>query len=263
MAACLPVPLLDIFCEALGTIIESGAQGLSLFEGAKSGIETLSAAAAQRKERVKLAAALEEHEEEARLAAEAEKYQSLAGEEGARATAEEGEADAAAVEAGEEERIGEERSAESEREEALAAVDQEVRKSWRKPIFLERHPPHCRFPPSASGGALRQSRAGREPRPGGGVPCRHRPGRIGGAPGGEHERRTGIPRRAGRGRSRRGRGGAHLTTVRGAWPSRLRVDAARGRHRDRRRVRRGGERGDTDRGARHGQSGHGRTTAER
>ncbi len=50
MAACSPIPLLDLFCEAVGAVIETGYQGIAAFEGAKSAAESLSAAVAQRKE---------------------------------------------------------------------------------------------------------------------------------------------------------------------------------------------------------------------
>ena len=90
-------------------------------------METISAAAAQRKEHAELVLAVEKQEEAARLGIEAEHFQTLADEEIAKAIVEEGESDAAIAEAGESELLGEERLEESEREEALAALDEEVR----------------------------------------------------------------------------------------------------------------------------------------
>lgn len=151
MAACAPIPILNIFCEALGSVIETGYQGkpsvrrcrlsctelidcntacregIAAVEGAKSAVETISAAAAQRKEHAELVLAVEKQEEAARLGVEAKHFQTLADEEIAKAIVEEGESDAAIAEAGESELLGEERLEESEREEALAALDEEVR----------------------------------------------------------------------------------------------------------------------------------------
>ncbi|KAL9188220.1 hypothetical protein ACHAXT_006598 [Thalassiosira profunda] len=125
MAACAPIPILNIFCEALGGVIETGYQGIAAVEGAKSAVETISAAAAQRKEHAELVLAVEKQEEAARLGVEAEHFQTMADEEIAKAIVEEGESDAAIAEAGESELLGEERLEESEREEALAALDEE------------------------------------------------------------------------------------------------------------------------------------------
>lgn len=66
VAACTPIPFLNFFCEALGAITETALQGRAAFEGAKTALESLSAASAQRKETAELAIALEKQEEAAR-----------------------------------------------------------------------------------------------------------------------------------------------------------------------------------------------------
>lgn len=125
MATCAPIPFLDLLCEALGAVIETGYQGIAAFRGAKSAAETFSAATAQRKEYAELIIAVEKQEEAARLAMEAEQFQVRADEEGARAVVEESDSEALRVEAGEEELIGDEKLKESEEEEALAVFDEE------------------------------------------------------------------------------------------------------------------------------------------
>jgi len=125
MAACSPIPLLDLFCEAVGAVIETGYQGIAAFEGAKSAAESLAAAVAQRKEHAELVLAVEKQEEATRLAVEAERFQVDADEEGGRAALEETESEALEVEAGEAQLLGEEKMEESQEEELLAAIDEE------------------------------------------------------------------------------------------------------------------------------------------
>ena len=127
MAACSPIPLLDLFCEAVGAVIETGYQGIAAFEGAKSAAESLAAAVAQRKEHAELVLAVEKQEEATRLAVEAERFQVEADEEGGRAALEETESEALEVEAGEAQLLGEEKMEESQEEELLAAIDEEVK----------------------------------------------------------------------------------------------------------------------------------------
>ncbi|KAL7541212.1 hypothetical protein ACHAXR_010723 [Thalassiosira sp. AJA248-18] len=125
MIACAPIPILNFFCEAIGSVIETGYQGFAAFEGAKSAVETISAVSAQRKEHAELILAIEKQEEAARLAFEAEEFQGLANEESGKALVEEGESEAAGVEAGEAQLLGEELVEKSEEEEALAVFDEE------------------------------------------------------------------------------------------------------------------------------------------
>jgi len=125
MVACSPIPIINIFCDAVGAIIESGYQGIAAFEGAKSAIETISAVTAQRKEHAELILAIEKQEEATRFAFEAEQFQGLADEESGKAALEEGESETAIVAAGEAQLLGEEKLGESEREEALAVFDEE------------------------------------------------------------------------------------------------------------------------------------------
>ncbi|KAL7547257.1 hypothetical protein ACHAWF_010579 [Thalassiosira exigua] len=125
MAACMPIPFLNFVCEAVGTMIEAGYQGVAAFRGAKAAVETISAVAAQGKERSEWVLAAEQEEEAARLALEAERFQLLSEEESGKAAAEEGEISAAQVGAGETQLLGETKFDESEKEEALAAFDEE------------------------------------------------------------------------------------------------------------------------------------------
>ena len=66
VAACTPIPFLNFVCEAIGAISETALQGRAAFVGAKTAVESLAAAAAQRKENAELAIALEKQEEAAR-----------------------------------------------------------------------------------------------------------------------------------------------------------------------------------------------------
>lgn len=66
VAACTPIPFLNVFCEALGAISETALQGRAAFVGAKTAIESLAAASAQRKENAELAIVLKKQEEAAR-----------------------------------------------------------------------------------------------------------------------------------------------------------------------------------------------------
>lgn len=66
VAACTPIPFINVLCEALGAISETALQGRAAFVGAKTAIESLAAASAQRKENAELAIALEKQEEAAR-----------------------------------------------------------------------------------------------------------------------------------------------------------------------------------------------------
>jgi hypothetical protein len=128
MAACAPIPVLNLVCEAVGSIVEVGYQSIAAFEGAKAAVDGVSAAMARGRERTELVLAVEKREEAARLALEAERLQFEADEAGAMAAADEYRSEAMAVEAREEEALGEERLEESEREEALAVVLEEVRR---------------------------------------------------------------------------------------------------------------------------------------
>ena len=128
MAACAPIPLINLVCEAVGSIVEVGYQSVAAFEGARAAVDGVSAAMARGRERSELILAAEEREEAARLALEAERLQVEADEAGAMAAADEYRSEAMAVEAREEEALGEERLGESEREEALAVVLEEVRR---------------------------------------------------------------------------------------------------------------------------------------
>ena len=66
VAACTAIPFLNLLCEAFGAITETGFQVTAAFEGAKSALESLSAASARRKEHAELLIALEKQEEAAR-----------------------------------------------------------------------------------------------------------------------------------------------------------------------------------------------------
>lgn len=127
MATCTPIPLLDFFCDGIGAIIESGYQGMAALEGAKAAVESISAVAAQSKERAQMALAIEKEEEAARLAAKAGEFQGLADEESGNAALEEAEGRVAGADAEKDQLLGEEKSDASDREEALTAVDEEVR----------------------------------------------------------------------------------------------------------------------------------------
>ena len=127
MAACTPFPILNVVCDVVGSIIEAGYQGVAAFEGAKAAVETISAVTAQRKEHAELIIAVEEQEEAARRSFEAEEFQVKAEEEIGKAAFEESDSVALGVEAGEAKVLGEELVRQSEEEEALAALDEEVR----------------------------------------------------------------------------------------------------------------------------------------
>lgn len=129
MAACTPIPVLNLICDAVGAVIEAGYQGIAAFEGAKAAVETISAVTAQRKEQAELVMAVENQEEAARLAVESEQFQVKADEESGKAAFEESDSEATKVDAGEAQLLGDEKIEQSEEEEALAAFDVEVRKS--------------------------------------------------------------------------------------------------------------------------------------
>ncbi|KAL3826791.1 hypothetical protein ACHAXA_000617 [Cyclostephanos tholiformis] len=125
MAACAPMPVLNLMCEAIGSVVEIGYQSIAALEGAKAAVESISATIARGEERAELALAAEEREDAARLAVEAERLRIEADDESAVAVADEYRAELMAVEAGEEEALGEEKLEESEREVALAVVLEE------------------------------------------------------------------------------------------------------------------------------------------
>lgn len=126
MAACTPIPILDIFCDAVGAIIEVPLQGVATLEGAKAAFESIKAANAQKEENEELILAAKQQEEATRLAAEAEEFQTKAEEEGGKASIEESDSDALRVEGEEAEVLGEEKLEESKSEEALAVFDEGV-----------------------------------------------------------------------------------------------------------------------------------------
>ena len=126
MAACTPIPILDIFCDAVGAIIEVPLQGVATLEGAKAALESISAAGARKKENAELILAAKQQEEATRLATEAGEFQTKAEEEGGKASIEESDSDALRVEAEEAEVFGEDKLEESKSEETLAAVEEGV-----------------------------------------------------------------------------------------------------------------------------------------
>lgn len=126
MAACTPIPILDIICDAAGAIIEVPLQGIAGFEGAKAAVESISAANAQKKENAELILAAKQQEEATRFATEAGEFQTKAEEEGGKASIEESDSDALGVEAEESEVLGEDKLEESKSEETLAVVDEGV-----------------------------------------------------------------------------------------------------------------------------------------
>jgi hypothetical protein len=121
MAACAPIPLLNVVCEAIGSAVEVGYQSVAAVEGAKAAIDSISAAAARGRERAEFILAMEKREEAERLAIEAEELQVLADEEGVQATIDEGHATDMDVTAGEETALGEEELEASEQEKVMAA----------------------------------------------------------------------------------------------------------------------------------------------
>ncbi len=66
VAACTPIPFINVICDAFGAISETALQGRAAFVGAKTAIESLAAASAQREENAELAIALEKQGEAAR-----------------------------------------------------------------------------------------------------------------------------------------------------------------------------------------------------
>jgi hypothetical protein len=186
MAACAPIPVINLVCEAVGSIVEVGYQAVAAFEGAKAAVDGVSAAVARGKERSELVLAAEKREEAARLALEAERLRIEADEEGAMAAAEEYRADALSVEAREGEALGEERLEASEREEALAVILEEVRRC-RKLVFIydpgELAPRGCNissplFTIVESLGGVCHGSSGRGHRRGGGVLGHRQPTRV-------------------------------------------------------------------------------------
>ena len=127
MAACAPVPVLDLLCEAIGSDVEVGYQSIAAFEGAKAAAESISAGIARGEERAELALVVEKRKEASTLAMEAERLRVVADDEAAMAVGDGYRAELMGVEAGEEEALGEEKLEESEREEASAVVLEEVR----------------------------------------------------------------------------------------------------------------------------------------
>ena len=126
MAACAPIPGLNIVCEAVGSVVEVGYQSIAAVEGAKAAVETIQGVTAAQKGRAEMILALRGHEEETRLVLEAQQFQLKADEEGSNAITEQAESEALIVEAKESEMMGNERAQQSEKDEAVAAIDEEV-----------------------------------------------------------------------------------------------------------------------------------------
>ena len=126
MAACAPIPGLNIVCEAVGSVVEVGYQSIAAVEGAKAAVETIQGVTAAHKGRAEMILALKGHEDVTRLVLEAEQFQLKADEEGSNALAEQAESETMIAEAKETELMGEERAQQSEKDEAVAAVDEEV-----------------------------------------------------------------------------------------------------------------------------------------
>lgn len=126
MAACAPIPGLNIVCEAVGSVVEVGYQSIAAVEGAKAAVETIQGVTAAQKGRAEMILALRGHEEETRLVLEAQQFQLKADEEGSNAITEQAESEALIVEAKESEMMGNERAQQSEKDEAMAAIDKEV-----------------------------------------------------------------------------------------------------------------------------------------
>ena len=127
MVACTPIPFLDIFCDIVGGAAETVFQGKAAIEGAKSAVESIIAASAHGKERTNLLIAVEKHEEAAGDTAKAEEYESMSRENIEKAKVEEEASEAMRSEGGEAEVLGEEKKEESEREESMAALEEEVK----------------------------------------------------------------------------------------------------------------------------------------
>lgn len=126
MAACAPIPGLNFICEAVGSIVEVGYQSVAAIEGAKAGIETIQGVTAAQKGRAEMVLAMKAHEEEARMALEAEQSQIKADEESANALKEAAESKVMNAEANEAELAGNEKAHQSEEDEAVAVVNEEV-----------------------------------------------------------------------------------------------------------------------------------------
>lgn len=126
MAACAPIPGLNIVCEAVGSVVEVGYQSIAAVEGAKAAVETIQGVTAAQKGRAEMILALRGHEEETRLVLEAQQFQLKADEEGSNAITEQAESEALIGEAKESELMGNERAQQSEKDEAMAAIDKEV-----------------------------------------------------------------------------------------------------------------------------------------
>ena len=126
MTACAPIPGLNIVCEVVGSIVEVGYQSIAAVEGAKAAVETIQGVTAAQKGQAEMILAARGHEEEARWAFEAEQFHMKADEEGADALSEQAESEAMIVEAKESELMGKEKAHQSEEDETMAAVDEEV-----------------------------------------------------------------------------------------------------------------------------------------
>ena len=55
MAACEPIPGLNIVCEAVGSVVEVGYQSIAAVEGAKAAVETIQGVTAAQKGRAESA----------------------------------------------------------------------------------------------------------------------------------------------------------------------------------------------------------------
>ncbi len=126
MAACAPIPGLNIVCEAVGSIVEVGYQSIAAIEGAKAAVETIQGVTAAQNGRAEMILAARGHEEEARWVFEADQFQMKADKEGANASSEQAESEAMIAEAEESELMGKEKAHQSEEDEAMAAADEEV-----------------------------------------------------------------------------------------------------------------------------------------
>lgn len=126
MAACAPIPGLNIVCEAVGSIVEVGYQSIAAVEGAKAAVETIQGVTAAQRGRAEMILAAKGHEEEGRLALEAQQLQIKADEEGANASSEQAESETMIAEAKESRIVGNEKAHQSQEDAAMATVNEEV-----------------------------------------------------------------------------------------------------------------------------------------
>jgi hypothetical protein len=126
MAACAPVPILNVVCEAVGSVVEAGYQSVAAIEGAKAAVETVRGATAAQKGRAEMILATGAHEEETSLASLAGQLHMKSEEESATAASEELVGEAMISEANEAELLSEKMAGQSEEDEAMAAIAEDV-----------------------------------------------------------------------------------------------------------------------------------------